>query len=53
MYRDVMPQIKKLITDTFRSVIGKIDPARLQNTFEVSSLQLNVFLAIWVRFHDR
>ena len=26
MYRDIVPQIKKLVTDTFRSVPDKIDP---------------------------
>jgi len=38
MYRDIVPQIKKLVTDTFKSVVTKIDPQRLQNTFEVSLL---------------
>lgn len=35
MYRDIMPQIKKLVTDTFRATCQKIDPARLQNSFEL------------------
>ena len=36
MYRDIMPQITKLIADTYKAAFTKIDPARLQNTFEVS-----------------
>lgn len=35
MHRDIVPQIKKLVTDTFRSVVTKIDPERLQNGFEL------------------
>jgi hypothetical protein len=35
VWRDLMPQIRKLVTDSFRSVFGKIDPCRLNNTFEV------------------
>ena len=34
-YRDIMPQIKTLITDSFRSVYGKIDPFRRKNSFEI------------------
>lgn len=30
-----MPQIRKLITDSYRSVYGKIDPSRLHNSFEL------------------
>ena len=30
-----MPQIRKLVTDSYRSVYGKIDPGRLHNTFEL------------------
>jgi len=52
MYRDIVPQIKKLVTDTFRSVLTKIDPARLQNTFEVNLLNLFINLAFWLRFYD-
>eukprot|EP00347_Sterkiella_histriomuscorum_P023784 403333401 len=33
--RDLMPQIRKLITDSYRSVYAKIDPSRLHNTFEL------------------
>ncbi len=36
VFRDLMPQIRKLVSDSYRSVYGKIDPGRLQNTFEVS-----------------
>lgn len=36
VFRDLMPQIRKLVTDTYRSVYKKIDPGRLRNTFEVS-----------------
>jgi hypothetical protein len=35
MYRDIVPQIKKLVGDTFRSVVHRIDPERLQNSFEL------------------
>ena len=34
-YRDILPQIKRLMTDAFRSVYGKIDPYRRINTFEI------------------
>lgn len=34
-YRDILPQIKRLMTDSFRSVFGKIDPYRRMNTFEI------------------
>jgi len=37
MHRDIVPQIRKIVGDTFKSVISRIDPARLQNTFEVST----------------
>ena len=33
--RDILPQIKRLMTDAFRSVYGKIDPYRRVNTFEI------------------
>ena len=33
--RDLLPQMKKLVTDTFRAVYGKLDPKRRINTFEV------------------
>jgi len=36
MSRDILPQMKKLVSDTFRSAVRKIDPDRLENTFEVS-----------------
>jgi hypothetical protein len=35
MFRDIVPQIKKLVTDTFRCGFTKIDPMRLQNSFEL------------------
>jgi len=35
MHRDIVPQIRKIVGDTFKSVISRIDPARLQNTFEL------------------
>jgi len=35
IYRDILPQIKKLITDTMRAVYGKIDPHKRLNTFEI------------------
>ena len=35
VYRHIMPQIRKLVTDSYRSVYGKIDPMRLHNTFEL------------------
>ena len=31
--RDILPQIKKLTTDVFRAVHGKLDPKRRANTF--------------------
>jgi hypothetical protein len=34
-YRDILPQIKWLTTDAFRSVYGKIDPYRRMNSFEI------------------
>ena len=30
-----MPQIRKLVTDTFRAAYGKIDPIKLHNSFEL------------------
>lgn len=33
--RDIFPQIEKLVTDSFRSVIDKIDKNRLKNSFEL------------------
>ena len=35
MSKHIIPQIKKLITDTYKSVCFKIDPLRLNNTFEI------------------
>ena len=35
VFKHIMPQIRKLVTDSYRSVYGKIDPARLHNTFEL------------------
>lgn len=35
-----MPQIRRLVTDSYRAVYGKIDPGRLRNTFEVSIYRL-------------
>lgn len=35
MQRDIFPQIQKLIADTFRATFHKIDPTRLQNSFEL------------------
>lgn len=34
-YRDILPQIRKLVCDSFRSVYGKIDPYRRKNSFEI------------------
>lgn len=36
--RDILPQIKKLTTDCFRAVWGKIDPLKRMNTFEIFGL---------------
>ena len=33
--RDLFPTIERLVTDSFRAVINKIDPQRLQNSFEI------------------
>ena len=33
--RDLLPQMKRLVADSFRAVYGKIDPKRRINTFEV------------------
>jgi hypothetical protein len=30
-----MPQIRKLVTDSYRAVYRKIDPGRVRNSFEV------------------
>ena len=30
-----MPQIRRLVSDSFRAAFGKIDPGRLHNTFEL------------------
>jgi tubulin monoglycylase TTLL3/8 len=35
VWRDIMPQIRKLVTDSYRAVYGKIDPFRLHNSFEL------------------
>ena len=35
VFRDLMPQIRKLVTDSYRSVYRKIDPGRLRNSFEL------------------
>jgi len=34
-YRDIIPQMRKIITDTFKATYDKIDPARRQHTFEI------------------
>ena len=36
--RDILPQIKKITTDCFRAVWGKIDPSKRTNTFEIYGL---------------
>lgn len=41
IFRDLMPQIRRLVADSYRAVSGKIDPDRLSNTFEVRHLILN------------
>ena len=33
--RDLFSQIERLVTDTFRSVYGRIDPNRIKNCFEL------------------
>ena len=33
--RDIFSQIERLVTDTFRSVYGRIDPNRIKNCFEL------------------
>jgi tubulin monoglycylase TTLL3/8 len=33
--RDIFSQIERLVTDTFRSVYGRIDPKKLKNCFEL------------------
>lgn len=33
--RDIFSQIERLVTDTFRSVYGKIDPHKIKNCFEL------------------
>ena len=39
-YRDLFPQIKQLVTDTYRAVYTKIDPFKRDHTFEVSRFSL-------------
>ena len=34
-YRDIVTQMRALTGDSFKSVFGKIDPARRQNSFEI------------------
>ncbi|CAI2384528.1 unnamed protein product [Moneuplotes crassus] len=34
-YRDILPQMRCLVADAFRSVYGKIDPFRRINSFEI------------------
>ena len=34
-YRDLLPQIRGIITDSFRAVYGKVDPYMRENTFEI------------------
>jgi hypothetical protein len=47
VFRDLMPQIRKLVSDSYRAVYGKIDPGRLKNTFEVRSPILKfIFIAL-------
>ena len=36
--RDILPQIKKITTDCFRAVWGKIDPTKRTNMFELYGL---------------
>lgn len=33
--RDLFPVMERLITDSFRAVYSKIDPCRLENSFEI------------------
>jgi len=40
--RDIIPQIKKLTTDCFRAVWGKVDPNKRQSTFEVYGLDFMI-----------
>jgi len=35
VFKHLVPQIRKLVTDSYRAVYGKIDPSRLHNTFEM------------------
>ena len=35
IYKHIIPQMKKLITDTFKAVCFKIDPMRLGHSFEI------------------
>lgn len=35
VHKHIIPQIKKLITDSFKAVCFKIDPMRLCNSFEI------------------
>lgn len=53
VYKHIMRQIKKIITDTFRATCFKIDPQRLHNSFEVMTIFILNLLVIWVRFHVR
>eukprot|EP00826_Nyctotherus_ovalis_P059180 TRINITY_DN8207_c0_g1_i4.p2 TRINITY_DN8207_c0_g1~~TRINITY_DN8207_c0_g1_i4.p2 ORF type:complete len:100 (-),score=28.20 TRINITY_DN8207_c0_g1_i4:260-559(-) len=34
-FEDLLPQMKKIVTDTFRAVYDVVDPWRRQHTFEV------------------
>jgi len=34
-FRDILPQIRSIITDSFRATYGKIDPYKRENTFEI------------------
>lgn len=34
-FKDLLPQMKKIVTDTFRAVYDVVDPWRRQNTFEI------------------
>ena len=33
--RDLFPTMERLVTDSFKSVYSKIDPQRLNNSFEI------------------
>lgn len=47
-FKHIMPQIKKLVTDTFRAAYGRIDPLKLNNTFEVSIHMYLYYIAVWI-----